>query len=166
MGVSEMEQIISVLRFSGEYFSTPNSGQYSSSDLCFRATKAKTKSSVDVMTAWAGVCEDLLNSAFETARSAPVGLPGFPLGMSPESAAEEVRNFCGLSSDEPITHLTRRMEAAGIYIFSAPFEMGSTTHHDAVSLWVSPRRQYPIVLLRRIKSWEQHGHPWLTKQDI
>jgi Zn-dependent peptidase ImmA (M78 family)/transcriptional regulator with XRE-family HTH domain len=151
----ETEKISSVLEFSAEYLSTPVSGQITSSDLCFRAKKAQTKTAVDVMTSWAGACEDLLNSAFETVRPVPVALPDFPSGTSPEVAAQKVRNLWGFSSDEPIAHLTRRMERSGIYIFSAPFDTGATTHHDAVSLWVGPRRQYPIVLVRHIDSWER-----------
>lgn len=155
VGQVEAEKISSVLEFSAEYFTTPVSGQILSTDLCFRAKKAQTKTAVDVMTSWAGACEDLLNSAFETVRPVPVALPEFPLGTSPEVAAQKVRSLWGLSSDEPVAHLTRRMERSGIYIFSAPFDTGAAAHHDAVSLWIGHRRQYPIVLLRHIDSWER-----------
>ncbi|MEI2279514.1 XRE family transcriptional regulator [Paenarthrobacter ilicis] len=151
----EARKISDVLQFSAEYFSTPVSGHVTSNDLCFRAKKAQTKTAVEVMTSWASVCDDLLRAAFEEVRPVPVALPDFPFGTAPEVAAEKVRNLWGFSSDEPIAHLTRRMERSGIYIFSAPFDTGAANHHDAVSLWVGPRREYPIVLLRHIDSWER-----------
>jgi Zn-dependent peptidase ImmA (M78 family)/transcriptional regulator with XRE-family HTH domain len=152
---SQMGKICLVLEFSAEYFSTMDSGQISSADLCLRVTKGQTKTVADVMTSWAGVCEDLLNSAFNTVQPVPLALPDFPVGISPEVAAKEVRNHWGLSADEPVEHLARQMEGAGIYIFSAPFDTGPPIHHDAFSLWVGHRRQYPIVLLRHINSWER-----------
>lgn len=152
---AEMERLAASLAFPSGYFQTPPTTLISTDDLCFRAKKSLTKTAREMIGSWAGVCGDLLHETFKSVAPVSVLLPRFPVGTSPEVAAREVRNLWGYDDAEPIPHLTRRLERSGIYVFSAPFEVGDRTHHDALSTWVGEQRELPIVLLRDIDSWER-----------
>lgn len=151
----EMVRLAEALAFSPGYFQTRPVIRISSDDLCFRAKKSLTKTSKETIASWGVICGELLQETFKEASPVPVVLPNFPAETSPEAAARDVRHLWGLTDDEPIAHLTRRMERAGIYVFSAPFGAGDIPHHDALSTWVGDRRQYPLVMLRDINSWER-----------
>lgn len=151
----ELAALSSALGFDEKYFLAPTSTNIQSEDMCFRAKKSLTKTSIATIGSWAGICGDILHEVFKTATPIPLGLPTLATRPGPEPAALDLRRHMGLEDYEPIAHLTRRMERAGIYVFSAPFEAGTSSRHDAVSMWVGSQRQYPIVLLRDIKSWER-----------
>jgi len=68
------------------------------------------------------------------------------LGSSdPREAARLVRSALGLSPDEPIVGLARRLERSGALVFYLPF---SVEGFDAFSVWSDEDDRRPVVCLR------------------
>lgn len=64
--------------------------------------------------------------------------PSAVKGLSPEEAAEVTRESLGLGPDEPIQHLTRRLEKRGVRIFTLPVQYDPSKVArgvDAFSCW-------------------------------
>jgi Zn-dependent peptidase ImmA (M78 family)/transcriptional regulator with XRE-family HTH domain len=141
--------------FDAAFFSNAPSSNAVSNGLHFRAQRSMTKFDEETIEVWSRVASELIEAASEHINPIPVQLPVFTIDQGPEQAADEVRRLFGIDVDEPVAHVIRALERAGVPVFCAPFDTRGTARHDAVSLWTGARFDRPIVLLRQIGSWER-----------
>lgn len=152
----ELAALSDVLHFDEDYFLSPTVTVVERTGLCFRAKKSMTRLQEDQIGAWARLCGELVHTVLAgSGDSIKMLLPQLDPRTSPQLAALTVRDAIGLTVDGPIAQLTRSLERAGVYIFSAEFAAEAAARHDAVSLWVGEAKQHPIVMVRASDSWER-----------
>jgi Zn-dependent peptidase ImmA (M78 family)/transcriptional regulator with XRE-family HTH domain len=80
---------------------------------------------------------------------------------SPHDAAEMTRAALGLSPDQPVPNLIRRLENSGVVVLAVPLQ---NDHHEAYSLWAGRSPARPVVVLLG----DQHGdlQRWSTAHEL
>jgi len=116
-----------------------------------------TRGEEDQLVTWARLIGDLLQrSVQENVRLPYMRAPRIPEGTSPVDAAAMTRKALGVELDQPIPHLTRTLERAGIYIAALDFSAKlNARHHDAFSTWVGPSLEWALSVVRILASWER-----------
>jgi len=150
-----LTKISKLFGFDTQYFSSFPDSNALSGGLHFRAQRSMTKFDEEIIEAWARFVSELVSATYVSVRPLSHEIPAFESTMRPAQAADETRRLLGLDVDEPVPHMIRVLERAGVPVARAPFDGAGAAKHDAVSLWTGERSDRPIVLLRDITSWER-----------
>lgn len=125
----------------------------------FRANSRMTKASQEVVSTWQSLLAELLATIDRSVALLPTTLPVISAPeVGPEQAAATTRAALGFSPDQPIPHLMRSLEKAGVFVAVLDFdEEIHLRNHDASSAWFSldTGRALPVVLCRKHSSWER-----------
>jgi Zn-dependent peptidase ImmA (M78 family)/transcriptional regulator with XRE-family HTH domain len=145
------------LDFPMRFLASPPVTPVQRGSLLFRANKSMTRGEEEQLVAWARLIGDLLQrSVQENVRLPYIKIPRLSRHVGPSDAAAATRAAVGLASEEPIPHLTRILERAGVYIavldYSAELH---AKHHDAFSTWVGSSLDWPLIVVRASSSWER-----------
>lgn len=143
-------------------------------ELLFRAPARTTKREKSYLAEYARLVGELLDWLDERHRLPPVKLPTFSAATDLSSAAAETRNQLGIDPNDPIPHLTHRVERAGVTIVvrdavrsvnglhSVPAENQEDVatsalreDHHAYSTRVGELRERPLVVAKAHPSWER-----------
>lgn len=142
--------------FSVDFLSTRPITPVQRGSLLFRAKKGMTRGEEDQLVAWSRLIGDLLSCACAHVRMPFVRIPRPGDGVSPQQAAQMTREALGIKLREPIAHLVRVIERAGVYVARLDFAAElHARHHDAFSTWVGPAIDWPLVVVRGSAGWER-----------
>lgn len=183
----EREILVRRLRFSALFFATKPPDRVDENDLLFRAPKATTLREQRYMAQFARSVGELLTVLDDSRRLPPVRLPRCA-SMTPVEAAAETRRLLNVGADEPIDHLTHKVERAGVPVIArvrglSPHDediatdVGSTLtneRHYGYSTWLGAFRHQPLIVTRAVASWERTrwtvahelGHVCLHQQNL
>jgi len=124
--------------------------------LLFRARKGMTRGEEDQMVAWCRLIGDMLTSSAAHLRMPYVKTPRPGGVLGPAEAAALTRQSLGVKPYEPIAHLVRVLERGGVYVSRLEFVAElHARHHDALSTWVGPAINWPLVVVRGSAGWER-----------
>lgn len=157
LDVSKARQIAAALDFPLPFLASPPMTPVQRGSLLFRAKRSMTRGEEEQLVAWSRLIGDvLLRAVQENVRLPYLKLPRLPDRVSPAEAAMLTRAALGVADDQPIPHLTRTLERAGVYL--AAIDYGAELHakqHDAFSTWVGPSLDWPLIVARANSSWER-----------
>lgn len=86
----------------------------------------------------------------------PVAIPRFVDAQTPVKAARDARTALGLAQDEPVGHLARALERAGVRVFQLPAEGdGAEKRIQAFSEWAGDSTQQPLLFVFRGQSGDR-----------
>jgi Zn-dependent peptidase ImmA (M78 family) len=183
----ERDILVRRLRFSEFFFATPPPDRVDEKDLLFRAPKATTQREQRYLAEFARSVGEVLTVLDDNRRLPPVRLPRC-VNMTPAEAASESRRFLSVGADEPIDHLTHKVERAGVPVIARlrglspddediATDVGSTVtneRHYGYSTWLGAFRHQPLIVTRVVTSWERTrwtvahelGHVCLHQHDL
>ena len=132
----------------------------------FRARTRLTRSAKDAAQQWARLIYEEYRQLRESANILPVRLQRLP-GVSPSTAAHEIRHVLGFPHEEPLPYLLLAMERAGIVVLGIPFV---TNDLDAFAAWSG---EEPLITLLgeppgdrlRFSAAHELGHLVLHESD-
>lgn len=154
---SKARLIARALDFPLSFLTSPPVTPVQRGSLLFRAKKSMTRGEEDQLVAWSRLIGDvLLRSVQENVRLPYLRVPRLPDRISPAEAAAVTRHALGLEEAQPVLHLTRILERAGVYV--AAIDYGAELHakqHDAFSTWVGPSLDWALIVVRSNSSWER-----------
>lgn len=150
-----LRQLGTLYGFESRFFTVAPSANAVSNGLRFRAQRSMTKFDEEAIEVWSRVASELLEVVSLHIKPIPLLVPTFEVTPGPEQSADEVRRLLGIDVDEPVVHVIRAIERAGVPVLCAPFDVRGAAKHDAVSLWTGVQFDRPLVLLRQTNSWER-----------
>lgn len=157
LDTSRARQISAALNFPLLFLASPPMTPVQRGSLLFRAKRSMTRGEEEQLVAWSRLIGDvLLRSEQENVRLPYFKLPRLSDRVSPAEAARLSREALGVPDNQPIPHLTRTLERAGVYV--AVIDYGTelhAKHHDAFSTWVGPSLDWALIVVRANSSWER-----------
>lgn len=153
-----------VLAFPVPFFSVEPQEPCHPGTLLFRARSALTDTECDHLAEYASAAGEIFTALSEYASCPPVRIP--ELHGSPEiaEAARITREHLGVKAREPITHLVRKAEVAGVLCIVMPFDAQLHDRLDAFSCWAGHYAERPVTALRASSSWDRRR--WSLAHEI
>ncbi len=143
------------LNFPLSFLTTPPATPVQRESMLFRARKAMTKGEEDQLVAWARLIGDFLYGSETFVRFPVLRLPRFG-SVAPQIAAGNTRKALGVAAGEPVSHLMRLLERAGVFVANIEFDAElHARNHDAYSTWVGAALDQPLIVTRTVSSWER-----------
>lgn len=143
-----LNQFVAILKFPRDFFFEEETIDTIEADVVSFRAMTKMSATLKNMALGAGTIAVQLNSWIEDKFRLPlVDLPELGRDMSPEAAAEALRQYWGLG-EQPISNMVHLLEAKGIRVFSLAIDAKEV---DAFSMWWDG---VPFVLLNTQKSAE------------
>lgn len=128
------------------FFETAPDADFPLGSLLFRARADMTEREQKAIHRHAQMAYEMVRRMMfgKSVRELPIRVPNVP--GDPEHAATIARSELGLSPDQPVKHVIRAMEAAGVLVISLPRTLRGA---DAFSVWgfADAIRRRPIVVL-------------------
>jgi Zn-dependent peptidase ImmA (M78 family)/transcriptional regulator with XRE-family HTH domain len=153
-----------VLDFPVPFFSVEPQEPSHLGSLLFRAKSTLTDTDADHLAEYAGAAGEIFSSLSEFASSPSVRLPELRPPSSPVEAARIIREQFGIKAEEPIDHLVRKAERAGILVIVLAFDVRLHDRLDAFSCWVGDYADRPVNVLRASSSWDRRR--WSMAHEI
>ena len=135
---SDLLNLSTALDFPPTYFTRAPVTSVQRESLLFRAKKSlMSRGEEDEMVAWARLVGDVIHRSEATVDLARLSLPDLSDDVTPEDGAQVTRDALGVGTAEPIPHLMRKLEYAGVLLVALDFEAElHAKAHDALSTWV------------------------------
>lgn len=158
---ARVSRLTAALRFPALYLATAPASPVTAADLLFRAPVATTKREKTYLAEFARATGEVLDWLDGRHRLPPVRLPALDPGADVVDAARRVRELLGVAADEPIAHLTHRVERAGVPVVvrelagAGGAALPAPERHQGYSARVGEHGERPLVVLRAQASWER-----------